>query len=280
MNFNIDLTGSKRMVIPVLTTAFSKVSDLVTKSHFVPVMPGAMRAVPSKALIRIGAVVALAAIAKAQRVNLNDPALSAHAALVYNESPGMHGDLLDELKTAGGAAIRKGIVSDGLNLFLTETPPVAEPARLIADLQRLTCAADAAVVGHTDVWLSHLTASRRNIYTDYDFAVDQSLRGAVAEHIVVTRLGGRLEVPSSGPLKFLDFNPDQFPQFKTNTTYLLLVTRIPATGGFVAGDPSATLIARNGQWLFARKAYSGYILPQFARGALENQITTWAASCH
>ena len=69
--------------------------------------------------------------------------------------------------------------------------PYKNPTPLFQDL---TCRADLVVIGNPQKQMSHLSASRAAIYTDYDFEIDTlfraSLQSIPQQHIVITRPGG------------------------------------------------------------------------------------------
>jgi hypothetical protein len=158
--------------------------------------------------------------------------------------------------------------------------------QITAMYQKMACAVDAVVIGHTDLWMSHLTPSRGNIYTDYDLAVDQVLKDNAAAplvasgHIVVTRLGGALQLPANdGTLKTVDMRLGLFPHLQVKVSYLAFLGYIPASGGYQPAGASVMLLNDNGQWMVAGKAFGNVVLPDLKVGVLENNIVSWLSTC-
>jgi hypothetical protein len=216
-------------------------------------------------------------------VDLSAPSLQVHATLPWNNFPTFSSDLIEVLNRAQATATEKGIASDTLIVSSNDEGQVGTRAQLIEMYRKISCFADAIVIGHTDVWLHHLTPSRTNIYTDYDFVVEDVVKNNGAstlyagKRIVLTRPGGSMQL-GAGTLKTVDVQQDMYPHLQANTSYLIFLNYIPASGGYEAKGPNATFVG-NSQWTIARKSLSGVVLPELSRGVLESSITNWLRSC-
>lgn len=155
---------------------------------------------------------------------------------------------------------------------------------LLQKYKTMACGADAIVLGHTDVWMHHLSSSRTQIYTDYDLAVDKIIKNnqgsaiSTTKHIVVTRPGGSLPL-GTGTLKIVDVQPGGYPHLQVNTAYLIFLHYIPECSGYEALGSLATFVASYSQWTIASKAFANFTLPDFTKGILETSIASWLSSC-
>jgi hypothetical protein len=217
-------------------------------------------------------------------VDLTSTSLQFHATLPQNNPPTTNFDLVNDLSRLQGDATAKGISSGTLVVTVIDESPLATPAQLTAMYQKMACGADAIVTGHPAASMAHLTASRENIYTDYDFVVDQIIKNntaaplSVSKHVVITRPGGSLQL-GTGTLKTVNSRPDRYPALQSNREYLIFLGYISASGGYQPYGADATLILNNGQWTFARKIFSSVVLADFADGPLQESLANWLSLC-
>jgi hypothetical protein len=213
-------------------------------------------------------------------VDLNAPILQQHASDWHSQNWAMHDDLLKHLVGAEPYATQRGLKTDGLDFEISDDPPSPSPGVMLANVQKAACSADAIMIGSIAAQRSHLTANRTSVYTDYAFAVQQTLKGTPAKQIVLLRIGGKVTGIASGTsLTSVSVSNAQYPTLQPNTTYLIFLDRIAATGAYAAPNPDGAWFANNGQWTFVRKADSMLVLPEFTQGTLENNIANWLKSC-
>src|SRR5215472_5972200 len=128
--------------------------------------------------------------------DLANPIFSQHASLRLNEMPWP--PILESLQPLVAEQVREGKGSNVYTSLIDEDTGMAPYKDFTSLFQDLTCRADLIVIGKPQKQMSHLSASRAAIYTDYDFDIDilfrASLRTAPQQHIVITRPGGTLPV--------------------------------------------------------------------------------------
>jgi len=244
-------------------------------------------------LFRIAlALAGLAALAQQQNsdtVDLDAPVLQQHAANLYFQAPAISGDIVQRLKELGAYAIQQGISTEGIDYEILPGLPalpldLSMPASLLRGLQRDTCSSDAIMIGNVTDQQSHFTSTRESVYTDYAFTVQKTLKGTPAKRIVLTRRGGAIKnIASGGPLTSFSLTDDSYPNLKPNTTYLLFLTRISATGAYTAPDPFVgTLVndTNKRQWMFVPMTNSQFVLPELAESTFEANIAGWLNACH
>ena len=118
--------------------------------------------------------------------------------------------------------------------FGDEDTGIAPDQNFTSLLRDLTCHSEAIVTGKANASRSHLSTSKSAIYSDYDFQIGGVLKSGSpsklepALHIVVTRPGGKLPV-SGGSVQYVN---QMFLPLRPDTTYLLFLSQIPATGAF------------------------------------------------
>jgi hypothetical protein len=230
----------------------------------------------AKRLFLVGTAIAMAARGQqnADTVNLDSSALQAHASDWHNQSPAMHADLVQHLQSTAPLAAQKKLKTNGLSFHIYSDGPLSTPAGLLSVLQRDTCSSDAIMIGQISGQKSHLTTNRTNVYTDYAFNVDQTLKGTPSKEIVLTRKGGSVQgIPSGSSLTSVDVTEDEYPNPRPNKTYLLILDRIAATGAYVATVAQDALVGDNAHWKLVRAADSQMVLPELAQRALENNIS-------
>jgi hypothetical protein len=101
-------------------------------------------------------------------------------------------------------------------------------------LQTRICSSDLVVVGTPRSKRAFLTPRETSIFTEYDFAVTEWLRGGPGNRqpvagtttLTVALVGGRIET-ADGPLQVTDD-----PPLNLNQPYVLLLKRIPSTASY------------------------------------------------
>lgn len=215
--------------------------------------------------------------------DLADPRLKANANLPQHNPPGI--SIPQLLANAHAQAPSKGIPWKGLDIVASDDEAVSPGESIITILLQLyrkqACQADAIVVGHTTSSAYHLSAFGTGIYGDYVFVIDMLLKDNGASSIrskpdiVVTRPGGSLSL-SEGPV---NLEMRGFPRLQVGVTYLQFLRYVPQSSSYQAFDPFSTLVGNGNNWMIARKAFSGLVVPGFTRGALEPMIGNWLTSC-
>ncbi len=220
-------------------------------------------------------------------VDLNSSALAPHGTLALNNMPFWNSDLIADAANLQNSARAKGLPADSFVVSTNDHEAPATGPLIVAMYQRLVCSAevDLIAIGHPIQQLSHLTPSNKSVYTDYDFVVDQVVKNNAAaplslqEHIVVTRLGGVVNVTTAFGPATIEMNMGFYPPLETGTTYLMFLGYVRASGGYQTGGMNGTLVAVGGQWMMARKAFSKMVVPGLSRDILPSNIGTWLASC-
>jgi|SRR6185312_6548058 len=236
----------------------------------------------AKLALYVGVAIAVAASGQqiADTVNLDAPALQAHASDLHNQSPAMHDDLVQHLRGTAPLAAQKKLKTNGLSFHIYSDGPLSTPAGLLSVLQRDTCSSATIVTGQVSNQKSHLTANRTNVYTDYLFNVNQTLKGLPSGQLVLTRRGGSVQgIASGSSLTSLDVTDDEYPNLQPDKVYLLILARIAASGAYATTAAQDVLVEDNGQWKFVRAADSQIVLPELAQGKLEDNISSWLKSC-
>ena len=231
-----------------------------------------------------GAISALAMLAQTAPVTLDQPKLSTHAGLPAHNPPGI--PLVQLMSQSKAAAPSRGVVWKGLSIVGSDDESVSPTAPvsklLLEQYAKQACRADAIVVGHPTQSAFHLSASGTGIYGDYIFSVESIVKDNTSAtlrqtpQIIVTRPGGSLTL-SDGPVT-LDLKA--FPKLESDRTYLMFLRHLPQTSGYSIIDSLSTLVARDTQWMIARRAFSESVLPELLRGSFEATITTsWLTRC-
>jgi hypothetical protein len=110
--------------------------------------------------------------------------------------------------------------------------PLYPPSRLV----ELACATDAVVLATPVAGVSHLTADKTAIYSDWTMHVDEILQDSPkapivgSETISIVRPGGKLIIGG----RTVTVKAVNFPEFRPDGKYLLFLTYIPETGAFKA----------------------------------------------
>jgi hypothetical protein len=250
------------------------------------------RSLPTASIIhagcwRLGGTVLLASVSLIAQnpqtppptADLTIPALRAHASLprYFRAGPSLAQDLAD----ARAGAAQRNIVWKGLSFFVNDAENLGglTPAVAREIYNKLTCKADAVVIGHTQQSVSHIS-DWGTVYTDYAFAIDAVVKDDARSSIrqkaalIVTRPGGSAMLGGDP----VSFSYRGFPELKQGTIYLQFLHYIPESSAYEAYDAYSTLIARDKEWVVARQG-SAVALPELTRGVLEMTINEWLRSC-
>jgi hypothetical protein len=103
-------------------------------------------------------------------------------------------------------------------------------------LQKISCDADAVVVGTVNGGVSQLTAEEDFIFTDYEFVVGEVVKGNakalinIGDRVTISRPGGEL-VLNGRQVRAID---QFFKPFEIGGEYVLFLKFIPTTGAYKA----------------------------------------------
>lgn len=144
--------------------------------------------------------------------------------------------------------------------------PVNAPAYPPYALSAFACTSDAVIVATAQSSASFLTLDQKFIYTDWNFNVEQVLKGNPRSRLSpgitasVTRLGGTLEI-NNRKVYARDTN---FRDFKSGSKYLLFLEFVPETGAYKATAEKSFLL--DGQQV-------GFLLPNNPHPEIEGKDT-------
>jgi hypothetical protein len=209
-------------------------------------------------------------------VDLSAPSLAVHATLWPNNMPGV--PLNESLAHANVVAAQKQL-RPGLDIVTKDEPQPL--ANIDGIYQKLTCQVDAIVIGQIGAVSYHLSANGAFIYGDYDFHIQRILKDnraaslALTSDVVVTRPGGDLQL-SGGPVSY---NNELYPRFQPDTNYLVFLTYVPQSHGYITAAVFGTLVQRGEEWAINRKAFANFTSPLLARGVFESSIINWSSLC-
>ena len=213
--------------------------------------------------------------------NLRSASLEAHARLPLNNPAGV--PIPELLEDDHRHATSAGMAWKGMQLITGEGLPGVsgsnQPA-LSEMYRKLTCSADAIVIGHMTAAAYHLSQMKTSVYADYAFLVDTFLKGnkssATAKAgIIVTRPGGSLKLPE-GPVS-CDY--DAYPRLRANSTYLLFLQYLPESSAYQPVNSLSTLVEEGGQWRITQKSLHDTTKPEFGKPLLETSIHKWVEKC-
>jgi len=163
-------------------------------------------------------------------IDLGNSIFAQHASLPLNEMSGA--PILESLPPLVAEQMREGKGSTVYTSLIDEDTGMAPYKDFTSLFQDLTCRADLVVIGKPQKQMSHLSASRAAIYTDYDFEIDTlfraSLQSIPQQHIVITRPGGTLPVQGGS----VTYNNGMLPMASMGHTYLLFLDKIAGTGAY------------------------------------------------
>jgi hypothetical protein len=137
-------------------------------------------------------------------------------------------------QTVGDVYIHGSFLSGQYQEFYTERPNPSNLARL--EMEGLTCGCSLVVLGKVGTGISHLTADKGFLYTDWGFLAEEVIRNnpdssvAVGGSITIVKAGGRLKIQGRMVYATDDFSPE----FQSGDEYLLFLYFIPKTGAYAA----------------------------------------------
>jgi hypothetical protein len=182
-------------------------------------------------VVTVAAVPALRVPGQAQK--------SAKKEDVVTERQKEHSKLYGEYKTGkkiselvaeiGDVTIRRNTPLSGGDLGGYATNPHES-------LRRMTCDADAVVIGKVQNKLSQISESQDFIFTDYEMTVAEVLKDNAAgpiqagTNLIITRPGGKIRM-NGRTVEAID---NAFEPFTLEGQYLLFLRFIPATGAYKA----------------------------------------------
>ncbi len=136
---------------------------------------------------------------------------------------------------------------------------VVPPPSPVEDLGRLAAESDLVVLGKTGTGVTHMTADKDFLYTDWNFTIEEVLKSNgtspvyLGATILVTRSGGKLLINR----RTVYANCADFLDFAAEQEYLLYLRFVPETGAYT-GDgwgafavfPSTKRLdaSRNSEW--------------------------------
>jgi hypothetical protein len=152
-----------------------------------------------------------------------------HSRIFQSSSVGTIPEIL--VKTTGDLTIPNADDIEGGIMTDIDTPPY--PPVTLVDL---ACFADAVVLATPVASVSHLTADKTFLYSDWTMHVEEVLQDTPKEPIggketiAVVRPGGKLTIDG----RTIYGKATDFPDFHSGDRYLLFLTYIPETGAFKA----------------------------------------------
>src|SRR5260370_16552276 len=165
---------------------------------------------------------------------------------------GLSGQIPEMLsQTAADIQLRAG----GAPVMRIELDPANE-------LGNVACESDLVVVGRTGQGVSHMTADKGFIYTDWSFAVESILKNNVkapvqpGSQIVVTRPGGQLLING----RKVSAELEHFRSFGQDDDLLLYLRFIPQTRAYRMAEPDGFAFADSKTTGFGKRP----LRPEFA----------------
>lgn len=145
--------------------------------------------------------------------------------------------------------------------FYLPNAPVITPVEFLG---KLSCKADAIVVGSVKNKSSHMTEDETFIYTEYEFSVQNILKDNSASPIKVNNI---IEITRPGGLIKLDnrrirIEDRSYEPLQKNKEYLLFLRFVPSANGYVASSPEGDFVLENNSF----KTLSKRLLPEELKG--------------
>jgi hypothetical protein len=218
-------------------------------------------------------------------IDLGNSIFAQHASLPLNEISGA--PILESLQPLVAEQMREGKGSSVYTSLIDEDTGIAPYKDLTSLFQDLTCRADLVVIGKPQKKMSHLSASRAAIYTDYDFEIDTlfraSLQSTPQQHIVITRPGGTLPVQGGS----VTYSNGMLPTARSSHTYLLFLDKIAGTGAYQPSRDAASrqifstleLQTSGTEWRVYRNSYMNRSFPELANLTIRGTIATSSLKC-
>ncbi|CAN5745226.1 hypothetical protein BH24ACI1_BH24ACI1_07680 [soil metagenome] len=147
---------------------------------------------------------------------------------------------LTEIKEPGGIGI---VIGEGS--FPGSTDDTAITSNQF--LEKLSCEADAVVVGKVKDKASHLTSDERFIYTAYDFEIKRTIKNnpassiEIGKNIEITRPGGFIKIDD----QLIKVEDKSYEPLKRNKEYLLFLKFVPSANGYKVFDSQSDFALEN-----------------------------------
>jgi hypothetical protein len=147
---------------------------------------------------------------------------------------------LTDLKQEGGIGITIG---SGSRPNSTDVSVATENQFL----EKLTCEADAVVVGKVNKKQSHLSADETFVYTSYEFQIRRVIKNNFVSHIevnnfiTVTRPGGFIKIDE----QVIQFDDASYKPLELNKEYLLFLKFIPEANGYKVFNSQSDFVFEN-----------------------------------
>lgn len=114
-------------------------------------------------------------------------------------------------------------------------------------LEKLSCEADAVVVGKVENKESHLSADETFVYSAYDFEVKKVIKDnpksyiEINKSIEVTRPGGFIKIDEQE----IKFDDASYESLKPSKEYLLFLKFVPEANGYTVSSPEGDFALEN-----------------------------------
>lgn len=136
-------------------------------------------------------------------------------------------------------------------------------------LKKLSCEADAIVVGSVKSKTAHMTEDETFIYTAYEFSVQDILKNNLASsiqvnnNIEITRPGGLIKLDDRR-IRVTDYS---YAPLQKNKEYLLFLRYVPSASGYIVSSREGDFILDNNSF----KALGGKSPPEEVSGNNDSQ---------
>ncbi len=128
--------------------------------------------------------------------------------------------------------------------FFMPDAPVITPAEFLG---KLSCKADAIVVGSVKSKSSHMTEDETFIYTEYEFSVQDIVKNNSASpieinnQIKITRPGGLIKLDN----RLIRIEDQSYEPLLKNKKYLLFLRFVPTANGYMIASPEGDFLLEN-----------------------------------
>jgi len=158
----------------------------------------------------------------------------------------------------------------GISLGIPTFPTVSIPPTATQVLRKLSCQADAVVLGSVESKASHLTEDETWVYTEYDFLVDEVVKDNLASPI---ESNNKIQITRPGGLIKLDYQVVRvqdrlYEQLKKNKKYLLFLKFVPSTQGYLVSNAKGDFVLQDNHL----KSLSHAGIPSDLRSINEYQV--------
>ena len=167
------------------------------------------------------------------------------------------------------------------NLALSFSMPDSVQATDADEVRRITCAADAVVVGKITSQVSQITENQKFIFTDYGFLVQEVLKngtvGVVQQEseITITRPGGAVLIAG----KRITAIDDSVLPLRRGKQYLLFLRYLPETESFRSIDTGESYELAGNDVKALRSTSTDLIAAKHNSNSLLSEIKTAAGGC-